>query len=109
MLVCSFVDVQASSQEVGIFNMARFSLCLMLAAGAILALLQPATAQTDAARFRYASVRHYRYVGCPCPHRTAAAIMAAVLGPSVTSAGADRSRPAAFGRACEGGANRELI
>ena len=39
----------------------------------------------------------------------AAAIMAAVLGPSVTSAGADRSRPAAFGRACEGGANRELI
>jgi len=39
----------------------------------------------------------------------AAAIMAAVLGPSVTSAGADRSQPAAFGRACEGGANRELI
>jgi hypothetical protein len=61
------------------FKMPRFSHCLVLAAGAVVALLQPATAQTDAARFRYATARHYRYVGCPCPrHTAAAAIMAEV-------------------------------
>ncbi len=57
--------------------MARVSHCLMLAGIAVLALLQPASAQPDM-RYRHAVVRHYRYVGCPCPHRAVAAIMTEV-------------------------------
>jgi hypothetical protein len=57
--------------------MPRISYCLMLAVGAVLVLLQPATAQTDT-RFRYASVRHYRYAACACPRHSPAGIMAEV-------------------------------
>jgi hypothetical protein len=51
--------------------MARVSQCLVLAVGAVLMLLQPASAQPE----RYAGARHYRYVACPCPHHTVAGIM----------------------------------
>ncbi len=58
--------------------MGRISYGLMLAAGAVLLVLQPASAQTDAARVRYAGARHYRSVACPCPRHTVAAIMTEV-------------------------------